>query len=116
VVVVVTHRYVILTIMLRRMPTFFDTLIPYTLGLGEIGAAQLVGTIMAWWASILFFALSAIGVYAHSRIRTKPAVFGSSTPPLYPVSPHNLAGNLLALIARVRQPFDDSTLSLRSKN
>jgi hypothetical protein len=38
-IVIITHRYLVLTVNARRTPTIFDTLIPYALGVGEISAA-----------------------------------------------------------------------------
>lgn len=68
-ITVVTHRYTISAIMDSRMPTFFDILFPYILGVGEIGAAQLIGYDVAWWACVLVFAAGSAGVYLYSRAK-----------------------------------------------
>jgi hypothetical protein len=77
-IVAVTHRYTITAIMISRMPTVFDILIPYTLGVGEIGAAQLIGYETAWWVGVLVFAIAAIAAYLHSRSRTTIATFAEN--------------------------------------
>jgi hypothetical protein len=77
--VVVTHRYAITVVMVSRMPSGFDILIPYILGVGEIGAAQLIGYDAAWWGSVLVFALAAIIAYLHSRSRTTVMTYGGDS-------------------------------------
>lgn len=78
-IVVVTHRYTLVAVMVRRIPTVFDALIPFTLGVGEIWPGQLLGRIAAWWAGVLTFSISAIGVYLHSRARTPKEMFDPRT-------------------------------------
>jgi hypothetical protein len=69
-IIVVTHRYMLTVMMVSRMPSGFDILIPYILGVGEIGAAQLIGYNVAWWGGVLVFAVAAVTAYLHSRSRT----------------------------------------------
>jgi hypothetical protein len=76
IIVVVTHRYTLLSIFVRRVPTGFDIFIPYLLGVSEIGAAQLIGYDSLWWGGILFFACAGIIVFLHSRRRTNRRVIG----------------------------------------
>lgn len=73
IIVVVTHRYMALTGMARRrMLTGFDVFIPFILGVAEMGSAQLIGYVVAWWCAILFFSCAGIGVYLHSRRQSYP--------------------------------------------
>ncbi|HET9897368.1 MAG TPA: hypothetical protein VFQ44_20755 [Streptosporangiaceae bacterium] len=78
-IVVVTHRYILLTIMARWIPSTFDTLIPFSLGVGEIGSALSIGRPAAWWSGTLVFALAGIGAFAHSRIRASIEAFENMT-------------------------------------
>lgn len=75
-ITVVTHRYTLNAILTTRMPTLSDTLIPYTLGVGEIGAAQLIGYQSVWWAGVLAFSAAAITAYLHSRSRMERGIGG----------------------------------------
>ena len=75
-IVVTTHRYMLLTVLGRWVPTIYDTLIPYALGVAEITAAVTLGSNVLWWSSMAFFAASAVASFGHSRIRIKSAVFG----------------------------------------
>jgi hypothetical protein len=75
-IVVVTHRYLLLTVMARWVPTIFDTLIPFSIGVGEIGLALLIGHFVAWWGATLAFAIAGMSSYSHSRLRAGPDSFG----------------------------------------
>ena len=77
VIVIVTHRYLLLTMMARWMPTVFDTLIPFALGSGEILTALLIGHRIAWWGGVLVFSVAAAGAYLHTRIRISSGSFGN---------------------------------------
>lgn len=80
IIVVVTHRYMTLTgLSRRRMLTGFDVFIPFVLGVAEMGSAQLIGYVTAWWCAILFFSCAGIGVYLHSRRRSNPETAYIST-------------------------------------
>lgn len=68
-IVVITHRYLILTIDDRWAPTIFDTLIPYALGVGEITTAVVIGRNTTWWIAVSVLFLAAAGTYAHTYIR-----------------------------------------------
>jgi hypothetical protein len=68
-IVVITHRYLILTINDRWAPTIFDTLIPYALGVGEITTAVVIGRNVAWWIAVSVLFLAAAGTYAHTYMR-----------------------------------------------
>lgn len=68
-IVIITHRYLVLTVNARWTPTIFDTLIPYALGVGEISAALLIGHDTAWWAAVSVLFLIAVGAFAHTYIR-----------------------------------------------
>jgi hypothetical protein len=75
-IVVTTHRYMLLTVLGRWVPTIYDTLIPYALGVAEITAAVTLGSNVLWWSSMAFFAVSAVASFGHSRIRIKSTAFG----------------------------------------
>ena len=81
-IIVVTHRYILLTVIGRWIPTTFDTIIPYALGVGEIGASLAIGRNLSWWASVGFFSLAGVSSFVHSRIRMSATSFGS-IPQLY---------------------------------
>lgn len=68
-IVVITHRYLILTVNARWTPTIFDTLIPYTLGVGEITTAVVIGHNTTWWTAVSVLFLAAIGAFGHTYIR-----------------------------------------------
>ncbi len=68
---IVTYEYLWFTSIMGWPLTFIDTLVPYTLGAGEIVAAQLLGRGDTWWAS--FAALSVVGVLAFMRTHIKCA-------------------------------------------
>jgi hypothetical protein len=72
-IVVITHRYLILTIDDRWAPTIFDTLIPYALGVGEITTAVVIGRNVTWWIAVSVLFLAAAGTYAHTYIRVPGA-------------------------------------------
>lgn len=75
-IVVTTHRYMLLTVLGRWVPTIYDTLIPYALGIAEITAAVTLGSNVLWWSSMAFFGASAVASFAHSRIRVRSTTFG----------------------------------------
>jgi hypothetical protein len=75
-IVIVTQQYLILAALVRWTPTALDTLIPYALGVGEIGAALLVGDVASWWTSFAVLLLVAIGAFAYSLLRGNANVFG----------------------------------------
>ncbi len=68
-IVIITHRYFVLTVNSRWTPTIFDTLIPYALGVGEISTALLIGRNTAWWTAVSVVFLIAVGAFAHTYIR-----------------------------------------------
>jgi hypothetical protein len=76
-IIVVTHRYLLLTVLTRWMPQVWDTIFPYALGVGEIGAALLIGDAIAWWTSVLFFALAGVGAFLYSRMQVSRQGFGA---------------------------------------
>lgn len=77
--VIVTHEYLLLTMMTRWVPTTLDTLIPYLLGLGEIWMALATGHIVSWWAALSSMCIVAIFAFWHTRIRTTQDAFGGRT-------------------------------------
>jgi hypothetical protein len=81
-IVIVTHEYLLLTLMARWVPTVFDTLIPYLLGFGEIWMAIATGQRTSWWAALASLCAVAVFAFWHTRTRTMPDAFGQR-PALY---------------------------------
>jgi hypothetical protein len=69
-IVIVTHEYLLLTVDARWVPTVFDTLIPYLLGLSEIWMAISTGHPISWWIAMSSVCLTAILAFSHTRIRS----------------------------------------------
>lgn len=80
IVIVTTHRYLLLTVIGRWVPTVFDTVIPYALGVCEISAAVTIGRNIAWWCSVAVFSVSAVSAFVHSRVRMPAVAFGELRP------------------------------------
>ena len=72
-IVVITHRYLILTINNRWAPAILDTLVPYGLGVGEIAASIVIGPGAAWWIAVSIVFLAAAGTYVHTYLRASNA-------------------------------------------
>ena len=81
-IVIVTHEYLLLTLMVRWVPTAFDTLIPYLLGFGEIWMAIATGQRTSWWAALASLCAVAVFAFWHTRSRIMPDAFGQR-PVLY---------------------------------
>lgn len=81
-IVTVTHRYLLLTVIGRWVPTSFDTFIPFALGVGEIGMALVIGKSSLWWATVAMFSVASVITFVHSRARSTAAAFGE-VPQLY---------------------------------
>lgn len=81
-VVIVTHEYLLLTVVVRWVPTVFDTLIPYLLGFGEIWMAVATGQRTSWWTALASLCAVAVFAFWHTRTRTVPGAFGDK-PGLY---------------------------------
>jgi hypothetical protein len=75
-IVIVTHQYFLLTEQVRWTPTILDTLVPYGLGLGEVGAAFLLRNYAYWWASFSFLVFVSAGAFVYSGARATKPVFG----------------------------------------
>ena len=75
-VVIVSHEYLLLTVVVRWVPTVFDTLIPYLLGFGEIWMAVATGQRTSWWTALASLCAVAVFAFWHTRTRTVPGAFG----------------------------------------
>lgn len=75
-IVAVTQLYIQLTVLVRWAPAIMDTLILYSIGLGELSMAIAIGSALAWWASLAFLVLMAILAFIRSRKQSTLAIFG----------------------------------------
>jgi hypothetical protein len=76
-IVIVTHQYLLLTVVVRWAPTISDTLIPYFFGFGEIWMATAIGHSISWWAALSSLCVVAVFAFWHTRTRTKRGAFGN---------------------------------------
>jgi hypothetical protein len=74
-IVVVSYEYIWFTTMMRWAPGFLDTLVPYTLGVGEIAPLLLIGNNARWWLSMAIFLIVAAGAFYYSIFRSRAAMF-----------------------------------------
>jgi hypothetical protein len=75
-IMIVTHQYILLTMMVRWTPTFLDTLVPYFLGFGEIWLSSTVGSSATWWLGMAWLCAAAIFAFWHTSARTPASTFG----------------------------------------
>ncbi len=75
-IVIITHRYFLLTATVRWGPTVLDTFFPYALGVGEVSAALLIGNNAGWWAAVSVLFLAAVSSFAHTLARATDEMFG----------------------------------------
>jgi len=75
-VVIVTHEYLLLTVVVRWVPTILDTLIPYLLGFGEIWMALAIGHGTSWWMALSSLCAVAVFAFWHTRTRITEDAFG----------------------------------------
>jgi hypothetical protein len=74
-IVIVTHEYILLTVMVRWAPTSSDTLIPYLLGFGEIWMAMAAGQGTSWWTALSSLCAVAAFAFWHTRTGTLQDAF-----------------------------------------
>lgn len=68
-IVMITHRYFMLTAMERWMPTHADTFLPYALGSGEAVMALMIGNNAGWWIALSVLLLAASVSFAYTLAR-----------------------------------------------
>ena len=68
-IVSVTHEYLLITVVLRWVPTVLDTLIPYFLGFSEIWMALAIGHSASWWAGLIILCVSAALAFLYTAKR-----------------------------------------------
>ena len=76
-IIVVTNQYFLLTEMVRWTPTVLDTVIPYALGMGEVGSALTVGDNSLWWGAVSILIFASVMSFLYSGMRATEEVFGS---------------------------------------
>jgi hypothetical protein len=76
-IVIVTHQYILLTVVVRWVPTISDTLIPYLLGFGEIWMARATGHSISWWTALSSLCAVAAFAFWHTRTKTMQGAFGN---------------------------------------
>lgn len=74
-VIIVTHQYIMLTVIARWVPTVSDTFIPYLLGFGEIWMALAVGHDTSWWMALSSMSLIAAFAFWYTKVRTVEGMF-----------------------------------------
>jgi hypothetical protein len=75
-IILITDKYVIVAATLRWSSTILDTLLPYLIGLGEIGAALMIGHEASWWFAIAFWLLAGMAALRHTMLRATEDIFG----------------------------------------
>lgn len=75
-IVIITHRYFLLTVLARWRPTVIDTLLPYLLGTSEAAAALLIGHNVGWWIALSVLFLAATTSFVHTLMRGNEATYG----------------------------------------
>ena len=93
-IIVVTYEYLWFTTLMRWSPTFTDTLVPYTLGAGEVVLPLLMGRNVQWWTSLGLFLIAAIVALRHTTNMCTQSMFLDS-----PSSYHTVQRLLNTLIA-----------------
>lgn len=75
-IVIITHRYFLLTALDRWRPTPIDTLLPYALGASEAVMALMIGNNAGWWIALSVLFLVSIASFTHTLIRKNEALYG----------------------------------------
>jgi hypothetical protein len=75
VIIIVTFEYFDLAGAVVWSPGFFDVIIPYILGVGEVAQATWLGDNTLWWGSLSFLLLASTVAFQYSAIRAKPEGF-----------------------------------------
>lgn len=81
-IVIVSYEYLWFTTIMRWVPRFFDTLVPYVLGVGEIAPPLLIKNNAQWWIAMTAFLAAAAFAFYYTISRSsedmfpgKPAVY-----------------------------------------
>ena len=82
-IVIITHRYFLLTAASRWRPTPIDTLLPYALGASEALAAAMIGANAGWWIALSALFLVAMASFAHTLLHDTEALYGDDLFLLY---------------------------------
>jgi hypothetical protein len=77
-ILIVTHEYLLLTVVVRWVPTVFDTLIPFLLGSAEIWIALVAGDATWWWVALSALCVVGILAFWHTKARATEEEFGSA--------------------------------------
>ena len=75
VIVIVTFEYFDLTGAAAWSLGFFDIIIPYMLGIGEVAQATWLGDNALWWGSLSFLLLASTVAFKYSAHRARPESF-----------------------------------------
>lgn len=75
-VMIVTHEYFQLTLVVRWTPTIFDTVLPYALGCAENWLALAIGGYESWWTALSALSAAAALAFMHTLRRTTAGMFG----------------------------------------
>ena len=79
-IIIVSYQYLWFTTIMRWTPTFLDTLIPYTLGIGEVVPGLLLRDSTQWWVSTCAFLIIGSAALLHTVLRSAKEVFPGQVP------------------------------------
>jgi len=82
-IVVVTDNYFLFVRLVRWNPTLIDTIAPYALGIGEVGAAYAVGNDVDWWGAVSLTLFAGALAFGYTWVRITEDVFGGLSDKLY---------------------------------
>jgi hypothetical protein len=82
-IVVVTDNYFLFVRLVRWNPTLIDTIAPYALGIGEVGAAYAVGNNVDWWGAVSLTLFAGALAFGYTWVRISEDVFGELKDKLY---------------------------------
>ena len=77
-ILVTTYMYLWFTTIMRWVPTFLDTLVPYTLGVAEIVPLYLLEQFASWWVAMAILGIVGGLAYAHTVLRSDLAAFSGN--------------------------------------
>ncbi len=97
-IVITSYMYMWFTTVMRWVPTFWDTFIPYALGVGEIVPFFLLQRPTDWWIAMTCLGTIGVGAFTHTLVRSSEEAFGDR-PEAYRRSKTLLTGLLLFAIA-----------------
>jgi hypothetical protein len=82
-IVVITDNYFLFVRLVRWNPTLMDTIAPYALGIGEVGAAYAVGNNVDWWGAVSLTLFAGALAFGYTWVRVSEDVFGELKDRLY---------------------------------